>query len=144
MQLRRLLLVPAPLLLAASAYAGIDVDEQEAGMRFEIFTDSDDVHVSAQAGSWRMDLARGAELALNLLREVVVIPGAAVMPGSQEAVDSISGASRPIAATSDPYADWSKGRHQLEASAKWRGTTGGYYVSREDDYFAQQVSGGLE
>jgi hypothetical protein len=81
---------------------------------------------------------------VGLTREVVVVPGITAAPGSQEAVDAISGASRPIATASDPYTDWSKTRTQLDSSARCHGVSAGYYASKEDDYFAQQVSGGVE
>jgi hypothetical protein len=143
-QLRSALPLAAAPLLAAPVHAGLDVEEQAAGVHYEVFTDSDDVRVSSQRGVWRMDLAHGGALALDLLREVVVVPGIAAAPGSQEAVDSISGASRPIATASDPYADWTKGRWQIDTSARWRGVSGGYYASSEEDYVGQQVSAGAE
>jgi len=142
-QLRTALLAATAALLSAPAQ-GMDFDEGEAGLHFEIFTDSDHVKVSSQRGAWRLDVAPDATMNVNLLHETVVVPGVTAAPGSQQAVDSISGASRPIATGSDPYADWSKNRDQIDTSVSWRGLTAGYYTSIEDDYFAQQVSGGAE
>ena len=144
MQLSSLSILSALLLVGTPARAGIDAEEQEAGVHFEVFTDSDDVHVYSQSGLWRLDLAQNSDVSLGLLREVVVVPAITAPPGSQEAVDAISGASRPIATASDPYADWSKERMQLDTHARWHGVSGGYYMSKEEDYFAQQLSGGAE
>jgi hypothetical protein len=143
-QLKFLSLLPALLLVGSPAHAGLDAEEQAAGLRFEVFTDSDDVHVYSQGGLWKLDLAQNSDLSVGVLREVVVVPGITAPPGSQEAVDAISGASRPIATASDPYTDWSKTRMQLDTSARWHGVSGGYYASKEEDYFAQQLSGGVE
>lgn len=143
MQLRGALLAATAALLSVPAHA-MDWDEGEAGLHFEVFTDSDHVRVASQRAAWQMDVAPDATMTVNLLHEKVVVPGVTAAPGSQQAVDSISGASRPIATGSDPYADWSKMRNQIDTSVKWRGLVGGYYTSIEDDYFAQQLSGGAE
>ena len=143
MQLRTALLAATAALLSAPAH-GVEMEDGEAGLHFELFTDSDHVHVSSQRGAWRLDLAKDVDMNINLLHEVVVVPGVAAAPGSQQAVDSISGASRPISPSSDPYRDWSKSRNQIDTSVKWRGVNAGYYTSIESDYFAQQLSGGAE
>jgi hypothetical protein len=120
------------------------IEEQEAGLRFEMFADSDDVHVFTTATDYDLDLANGAHLLVGWLRQVVVVPGITAPAGSQEAVDAVSGASRPISSSQDPFSDFEKQRNQIESSFGWRGVTVGYYVSHETDYFAQQVRGGWD
>jgi hypothetical protein len=130
------LLVPFP--------TSADVDEQEAGYRFELFTDSDDVHVLSNIGGYEITLAGGSRISVGWNHERVVIPGVAAPPGSEEAVDSVSGASRPISSSEDPFSDYTKVRNQLDSTVRHGGLSAGYYLSSETDYFAQQVSGGLE
>ncbi len=142
MQLRAYLPLGLALVLPAPATAGLA--DPEATLRFGFFADSDNVHVTGTGGTWAAKLSDDVSVALDWLREVVVVPGISAAPGSQDALDSISGASRPIALTSDPYADFTKPRQQLDTSVRWRGYSGGYYVSSEEDYFAQQVSGATE
>ena len=38
------------------------------------------------------------------------------------------------------FQDFSKARNEVEGGVKWQGRSGGYYVSQEKDYFAQQIS----
>jgi hypothetical protein len=144
MQLRSLAgaIALGPLLVASPVRAG--VEEQVADLRFEFFTDSDDVHVYSSIGGWQLALSGDSRLALDWSRERVVIPGVSAPPGSQEALDSISGASRPISTTEDPYADFTKIRNQIDAAVTHRGISAGYYVSDETDYFAQKISCGAE
>ncbi|MFN8178089.1 MAG: DUF3570 domain-containing protein [bacterium] len=144
MQLSRLQLAVTALLLAPPAHAGLDPESRETGLHFELFSDSDRVHVYSETGSWQLDLAKNTGLSVGLTREIVVVPGITAAPGSQQALDSISSASRPISSTSNPYADWSKARNALDSTLRWQGFSAGYYVSSESDYFAQQVAGGYE
>jgi hypothetical protein len=128
---------------ASVAPAG-EIEEHEAGLRFEMFADSDDVHVFTTAADYELDLADGANLLVGWSREVVVVPAITAPAGSQEAVDAISGASRPISSSQDPFSDFRKNRNQLDSSVRWRSVTAGYYLSHETDYFAQQVSAGWD
>ncbi|HMB69321.1 MAG TPA: DUF3570 domain-containing protein, partial [bacterium] len=130
----------AALLVPVRALSGID--EQEAGFRFEVFLDSDDVHVFSTGSDYRLDLSDDKALRLSWDRETVIVPGVSSPPGSQDAVDAISGASRPIASNAEAYSDFRKIRNQLDAGAQWRQFAAGYYVSDETDYFAQKLSAG--
>ncbi|MGQ0720151.1 MAG: DUF3570 domain-containing protein [Candidatus Eiseniibacteriota bacterium] len=143
-----------PRLRIAGALAGLaafaptasaaEIEEQEAGLRFEMFTDSDDVHVFTTATDYDLDLANGAHLLVGLSRQVVVVPAITAPAGTPEAVDAVSGASRPISSSQDPFSEFRKQRNQLDSSMRWRNVTAGYYLSDESDYFAQQVRGGYE
>jgi hypothetical protein len=143
--------VVSPLIFAlvlpfaiARPSAGVELEEQQAGLRFELFTDSDAVHVYTSGGNYDLKLSNAATLAVGWNHELVIVPGVSAPPGSQEAVDSISGASRPVSSSQDPYADFRKTRNQIDTQMQYWGLSGGYYVSNETDYFAQQVSGGYE
>ena len=127
-----------------STTSAVEIDDQEAGLRFEFFADSDAVNVYTSGGNYDLRLSNAASVAVGWNHEVVIVPGISAPPGSQEAVDSISGASRPISSNQDPYADFRKTRNQLDTQLSVWGVRGGYYVSDESDYFAQQVSGGYE
>lgn len=120
------------------------IDGQNARLAFEYFADSDNVHVYSTGGDYGVDFAANRRLSLAWNHELVVVPGVSAPAGSDEALDSISGASRPIGSTSDPYSDWTKTRDQLNVVGTWAWSSLGYYVSNESDYFAQMVHGGLE
>ena len=128
----------------ATPAAAMNVAAQDARLDFQFFADSDKVHVYTTGGDYALELDSTARLSLAWNRELVVVPGISAPAGSQEALDAISGASRPIASTSDPYADFTKTRNQLDTTTSWRGASAGYYVSDETDYFAQQVHGSYQ
>jgi hypothetical protein len=134
----------AVVLLSTAAPALAGIDEQQARIAFEYFADSDHVHVYSTGGDYGLDANSDVRLSLAWNRELVVVPGISAPAGSDEALDAISGASRPIGDTSDPYSDFKKTRTQLDGTARWRWLSAGYYVSSETDYFAQQVHGAFE
>ena len=61
---------------------------------------------------WTLPLPGDAQLALHWNNERVTIPGIAAPPGSQEAVDAITTASRPIAGNA--YQDYVKTRNEVQ------------------------------
>jgi len=138
-QLRLALPALAASLAGAPGHA-IEIADQTAGYRFEFFSDSDDVHVYSNIGEYEMSLSGETRLFLGLDREKVVVPAITAAPGSDDAVDAISGASRPIASPENAYADFEKTRYQLDSQVTHRGVGAGYYVSHEVDYVAQKLS----
>jgi hypothetical protein len=88
-----------------------------------------------------MMLNRDINMTFQWVHDVVYFPAIEAAPGTQEAADAITSASRPIATTSDPYVDYVKVRNSMEGNASYRGANAGYYLSKESDYFAQMVSG---
>lgn len=103
-----------------------------------------DVHGVAVRGQYVTASARLQDVGLSLqwVNDHVVFPAIDAPPGSQEAVDAITTASRPISANANPYEDYVKTRNSIETSANYHGYTLGYYVSVESDYFAQMVTFG--
>jgi Protein of unknown function (DUF3570) len=117
------------------------VQDPTASYTFNYYTDVKGVTVRSQYTNTSMMFPRDFLMSLQWVHDVVVFPAIDAPPGSQEAVDAITTASRPISTTSDPYTDYVKVRNSMEGSLKHGDYTTGYYVSKESDYFAQMVSG---
>jgi len=116
------------------------IDETTLSYIFNFYSDVDGVDV---IGSYVMTGARldnRLGLTFQWVHDRVMIPAIEAPPGSQEAADAITSASRPIANSGDPYQDYVKTRNSFEGSANYHGYDVGYYVSMESDYFAQMVS----
>ena len=79
---------------------------------------------------------------MEWVHDEVIIPALDAPPGSDEAVDAITTASRPIQDLADAYEDFVKVRDSLQGTVSWKGAAAGYYVSSENDYFAQMISAG--
>ena len=139
MQLIRYLL-PLIALLVFASRVHAQIEEQQATYVFQLFTDSDDVNVIANSGVFGLGLAPDARVDVQWKHEVVVVPGIDAAPGTSEAVDAITAASRPISGAGAGYQEFSKTRNEIEGGVRWKSFAGGYYVSHEEDYFAQQVS----
>ncbi|MFN0150273.1 MAG: DUF3570 domain-containing protein [bacterium] len=132
----------ALLSLARSAAAAPPVyEERKLSYLFHYFADSDKVHVSSHYSDALMRPSEGTELALQWGNQTVVIPGIAAPPGSSEALDAITSASRPVSSRFGAYDSFTKSRNQLDAELRGAGCKAGYYVSKESDYLAQQVRG---
>lgn len=124
------------------AHAGFpDAEEHEGSYLFRYFTDSQNVHVSSHLGSYDIALASGPKLWLQWNHERLLVKAIGAPPGSQEAVDAITTASRPISAKNGAFDDYTKARNEFQGGMAHRGVDVGYYVSTESDYFAQQVKG---
>lgn len=133
------------MLLAAtpsSAVQWTEVDEQKGGYLFEFFADVDDIHVFSNHAAYTMLHGSGARMDLRYNHELVVVPAVEAPVGSQESIDAITTASRPIESTADAYTEFTKNRDEIRTGMTYNGLSAGYYVSFETDYFAQQVSGG--
>jgi hypothetical protein len=116
--------------------------EPSVSYTFNFYSDVNGVDVFSNYVGSGLRLSNGLLLSAEWVNDRVVIPAIDAPPGSQEAVDAITTASRPISGTADPYQDYIKVRNSLEASAGYRGADVDYYVSTESDYFAQMVSVG--
>jgi len=112
---------------------------QVAGTLVRWFTDSDHVTVRSLSGDWVWPLAHASGLTFHYNNEMVMIPAVSAPPGSQEAIDAITTASRPI--SGNAFQDFTKVRNEVEGEYDRGPVAASYYVSSETDYLAQQVGG---
>jgi len=125
-------------LLATPAAAQLPGDSNTANGLFRMFVDSKHVLVRSLVEDFSVPLRGDADLSLHWNHERVTIPAIAAPAGSQEAIDAITTASRPI--EGDAYQDFEKTRNELQGEVKRGGASVGYYHSIESDYLAHQVS----
>ena len=134
----RAVLLAAVCVAVAPARAEADaLDAPTASSLYRLFTDSGHVTVRSLVQDWAMPLTSGGQVGIHWNSEQVTIPGISAPPGSQEAVDAITTASRPIAG--NPYQDYVKTRNEVTGDVSRGPASASYYVSREPDYLAQQV-----
>jgi hypothetical protein len=119
--------------------AGVEIDEQALSYSFRNFVDSDDIHVVSHFARYNLDFNRGAKVFLQWNHETVTVPGVEAAPGTQEAVDAITTASRPVSGGLDAFQDFSKIRNEFQGDVTTSRVQAGYYLSIESDYFAQLV-----
>ena len=86
---------------------------------------------------WLGNVGKSSALSLHWNNEQVTIPAVQAPPGSQEAIDAITTASRPI--SGNAYSDFVKTRNEVEGEVEPRLAAVNYYVSMEPDYLAQQL-----
>jgi hypothetical protein len=132
--------VTLAVLLTRPGFAG--VEEQSVWYNFHYFSDVDGLNVYTHYAGYRMQAERNVAVSLQWAHDIVVFPAIDAAPGSDEAVDAITSASRPISGNTDPFEDFVKIRDEIQGSVSWHNVSAGYYVSTESDYFAQMVSGG--
>ncbi|HTR97644.1 MAG TPA: DUF3570 domain-containing protein [Candidatus Acidoferrales bacterium] len=108
---------------------------------FRLFTDSENVTVRSAVGDYVWPIRSGVNLDVHWNNERVAIPGISAPPGSQEAVDAITTASRPIAG--NPYQEYVKVRNEMQGDLSLPHGSASYYLSREVDYVAHQVGGNV-
>jgi hypothetical protein len=122
---------------ASPSAAFLPLDDQTAGTLLRWFTDSDEVAVRSMTGAYAFSLPRGTSLDFHWNHERVTIPGVAAPVGSQEAVDAITTASRPIAGNA--YQDFVKVRNEFEGTLARGRVAVDYYLSSESDYLGQML-----
>jgi hypothetical protein len=120
--------------------AGVSVDEKTASYTFSYFSDVKGLDVFTHYGGSSLTLQHDVRLSAQWVHDVVVFPAIDAAPGTPEAVDAITTASRPLAGNADPFVDFVKVRNAVDGSLSYGGANAGYYVSTESDYFAQMVS----
>lgn len=113
------------------------LDAPTAGSLLRMFNDSGHISVRSLVQDWAMPLPNGAQFGVHWNNERVTIPGIAAPPGSKEAVDAVTTASRPIAG--NPYQDYMKTRDEVQGEVTRGEASANYYISRETDYLAQQL-----
>lgn len=117
---------------------GESADQPAGGTLMRWFTDSDHVSVRSMSGDYAWPL-KSASLNFHFNNERVVIPAVAAPPGTQDAVDAITTASRPI--SGNAFQDFVKTRNEVQGEYDRGATALSYYVSSESDYLAQQIGG---
>ena len=105
------------------------------------FTDSGRVNVRSVVEDWTLPLPGDASLGVHWNNERVTIPGISAAPGSSEAVDAVTTASRPIAG--NPYQEYVKTRNEVQGDFSRGHAAASYYISSESDYLAQQLGANL-
>ena len=130
--------------LAVGLASAAPLEEQNAGYLFRMFRDSDDIHVASHLGRYEFLLKNNTRMNVHINHERVTIPAVSAPPGSQDAVDAITTASRPIAANADAHSAFVKHRNEFSGDLGVNNLSAGYYMSKESDYFAQQVRGGID
>ncbi len=136
------LVLAAALVAAAARSASAGPAEDTAAYSLNLFSDVDGVNVYTHYLDYGHHFAAELQADLQWVHDVVVIPALDAPPGSVEAIDAITTASRPITNLADAYEDFVKVRDSLQASVSWQGLSAGYYLSSESDYFAQMISAG--
>ena len=121
--------------------AALLFDESTLGTLYRYFTDSKDVAVRSYMGDYTIPLATDASLLVHYNNEQVTVPAVAAPPGSQDAIDAITTASRPI--SGNAYQDYVKVRNELVGELNRGGSQLEYYYSVEPDYLAQLFGGHL-
>ena len=97
----------------------------------DVSTTSFDVMKPFQAGSGR--------IALTYSLDMVSMPPIPGVPGSEEHLDALTEASRPVSGTYQESEDYKKHRNQLEGAVGFGEVTGRFYTSIEEDWRAYQA-----
>jgi hypothetical protein len=125
-------------LLPATRAHAMMLDQQSVQTLLQYFTDSDHVAVRSAIGEYSVVLRGNSSLNLHWNNERVEIPAVNALPGTPEAVDAITTASRPI--SGNAFQDFVKVRNEFQGDLKRGHVDVGYYHSSESDYIGQQVS----
>jgi hypothetical protein len=115
------------------------LDGALSGYTYHFFSDVDDVSVSSHFVRQDVQLENSLVAAIQINHETVIVPAIDASIGSEEAADAITTASRPISDLTDAFSDFVKVRNEIQGSMAYRGAEVGYYLSDENDYFAQMV-----
>src|SRR5262249_396018 len=129
--------VAASSLGAGAASAQLAGGGQSIEALTQFFNDSHHVSVRSAIGDYSIDLKDRAELKLHWNNERVVVPAIAAPPGTQEAVDAITTASRPI--SGNAYSDFVKVRNEVQGTLQRGHAEVNAYLSTESDYTGHQV-----
>ena len=134
-----LVLVATGAVDARAGWFGLPVETQADDYVFQVFNDVDDIEVITHQNVYRVGLEDQTELRLSLSHQTVVIPGVEAPPGSEDAVDAITTASRPIRDIGDAYREYARTRKEVQVDVSRPNLSAGYYFSTEEDYLAQMI-----
>src|SRR5215831_19911626 len=119
--------------------SALSVDDSTLGTLMRYFTDSKKVAVRSYMGDYTIPLSADASLLIHYNNERVTVPAIQAPAGSQEAIDAITTASRPI--SGNAYSDYIKVRNEFVGELNRGGSGLEYYYSTESDYLAQLFGG---
>jgi hypothetical protein len=109
--------------------------------RWHHFADNQGTHVATTsldlAKAWAGNLDGRFSLTYSL--DQVSMPAIEGVPGSQELLDAITTASRPVSASYQQSENYEKRRHQLDGGLARGDLAGTFYLSFEEDWRAHQV-----
>ena len=123
---------------AIPALAEPPPDAPIANSMFRYFTGSDHIGVRSLMGDYTMPVFQSSALTLHWNNEQVRIPAISAPAGTQEAIDAITTASRPIAGNA--FQDFVKVRNEFQGGIHAEHRSVDYYLSTESDYLGQQVT----
>lgn len=115
-------------------------DDETLDFRWHYFTDNQGTSVSTTS----FDVARpfltgDGRMAITYSLDMVSMPAIAGVPGSDEHLDALTTASRPVSGVYQESANYEKRRHQLEGAIGAGELTGTFYLSMEEDWRAHQA-----
>ena len=133
------------LVLWLALLPAVATAEQRVTAGMHTFSDSENNRVETYALELLQDLRRDWRLVLHGAIDRVVLPPLPGLPGSQENVDAITAASRPVASAELSKAGYAKRREEVSGSVEWLPaagslrTSGNFYYSHESDYVGRQL-----
>lgn len=123
--------------LAPPCSAQDSSEPKEANGLLRYFIDSDKIVVRSYVEDFSMPIGRNLGLSMHWNNERVVVPAVKAAPGTVEAVDAITTASRPI--TGNAFEDFVKTRNEFTGALSRGNAAIEYYHSIESDYLARQL-----
>ncbi|MCP4573447.1 MAG: DUF3570 domain-containing protein [bacterium] len=136
------IVVALPVLMAGPPSAHAAAPDNTATYALNMFSDVDGVNVYTHYIDYGLQTAGDLTAGFQWVHDKVVIPAIDAAPGTPEAIDGITSASRPIIDNQDAFEDFVKIRNSLQGSVAYKGANASYYVSSENDYVAQMVGAG--
>jgi hypothetical protein len=108
--------------------------------RWHHFSDNQGTNVSTTTFDVSKPFQSGSgRIAITYSLDMVSMPAIPGVPGSEEHLDALTTASRPVSGTFSESENYEKHRQQLEGSASRGEYTGRFYTSIEEDWRAYQA-----
>ncbi len=136
------MLMVVPVLMAQPVTAGLDIQEKSATYALNMFSDVDGVSVFTHYIDYAMKSDSELTASFEWVHDKVIVPAIDAAPGTPDLVDAVTSASRPILTPEDAFEDFVKVRNSMQGTVDYRGASASYYISSENDYFAQMVAAG--
>jgi hypothetical protein len=115
-------------------------DGESLDFRWHYFMDNQGTSVSTTSFDAAKPFLTGSgRIAVTYSLDMVSMPAIQGVPGSEEHLDALTTASRPVSGTYQESENYEKRRHQLEGAAGAGEFTGSFYLSIEEDWRAHQA-----